>query len=95
LQTGLSALLKRKQIDTLGVQAVKSHLPVSVQGYEWLPGLDRFIRPQHNLGIGFLVNERVQGLVRIAAVNKLHGFMWLELAGKGPIQDTFIWCVYY
>jgi hypothetical protein len=50
----LSVLLKKKQIDILGVQEVKSHLPVSVQGYAWLPGLGRFVRPQHHLGIGFL-----------------------------------------
>lgn len=70
-----SALLRRKQIDVFGVQEVKFHLPVSVQGYVWLPRLDRFIRPQHTLGIGVPVNRQVQGLLRIAAVDKLHEFM--------------------
>jgi hypothetical protein len=69
-------------------------LPVSVQGYAWLPGLVRFVRPQHHLGIGFLVKKQVQGLVSIAAVDKLHEFMWLKLAGKGPMHDTFICSVY-
>lgn len=72
----LSVLLKKKQIDILGVQEVKSHLPVSVQGYAWLPGLGRFVRPQHHLGIGFLVKKQIQGLVSIAAVDKVHEFMW-------------------
>jgi hypothetical protein len=69
-------------------------LPVSVQGYAWLPGLDRFVCPQNHLGIGFLLKKQVRGLVSIAAVDKLHEFMWLKLAGKGPMQDTFICSVY-
>jgi hypothetical protein len=54
----LKELLTKKQVDILSVQEVKLHLPVSVQGYEWLPGLDRFLRPQHHLRIGFLVKKQ-------------------------------------
>jgi hypothetical protein len=88
----LGNLLKSQSIDILGTQEVKSHLPVLVPGYVWLPGLDRFLRPANHLGIGFLVKKRVHGLVKIASVDKTHEFMWLKLAGKGSVQDTYI-CV--
>jgi hypothetical protein len=90
----LSGLLSRKQIDILGAQEVKSHLPLRIQGYDWLPGLDRFIRPNDHVGIGFLVKKQIRGLVSIALVHKTHEFMWIKLAGRGNTQDTFI-CVTY
>jgi hypothetical protein len=90
----LGNLLKSQSIDILGTQEVKSHLPVLVPGYVWLPGLDRFLRPANHLGIGFPVKKRVHGLVKIASVDKTHEFMWLKLAGKGSVQDTYI-CVAY
>jgi hypothetical protein len=33
-------------------------------------------------------------LVRVVSTDKVHEFMWLKLAGKGPMQDTFICNVY-
>jgi exonuclease III len=90
----LGNLLKSQSIDILGTQEVKSHLAVLVPGYVWLSGLDRFFRPANHLGIVFLVKKRVHGLVKIASVDKTHEFMWLKLAGKGSVQETYI-CVAY
>lgn len=86
----LGQLLKRKQIDILGAQEVKSHLPCTVSGYEWIPGLDRFLRPGDHLGIGFLVKKQMRGLVSVAHLDEIHEFMWIKLAGHGSVQDTFI-----
>lgn len=90
----LHGLLKRRQVDILGVQEVNSHLPISVQGYSWLPGLDKFTRPTHHLGIGCLVKKELNGLVNVVHTDPSHEFMWLKLAGRGSTQDTFV-CVAY
>jgi exonuclease III len=87
-------LLATKEIDILEAQEVKSHLPISITGYDWIPGLDRFLRPGHHLGIGLLVKKHLRGLTSVVAIDKIHEFMWLKLAGHGPVQDTFI-CVLY
>jgi exonuclease III len=90
----LRRLLTAKKIDILGAQEVKSHMPISIPGYDWVPGLDCFLRPGHHLGIGFLVKKHLRGLTSVAATDKNHEFMWIKLAGHGPVQDTYI-CVLY
>lgn len=58
-------LVHMKPIDILGVQEVKSHLPISINGYVWLSGRDRFTCPDHHVGIGFPVKKEIKGLVSV------------------------------
>ena len=90
----LQLLLQRKRIDILAVQEVKSHLPVIVNGYAWHPGQDRFTRPNHHVGLGFLIKKDIKGLVTVIRSDTTQEFMWLKVAGKGTVQDTFICNVY-
>jgi endonuclease/exonuclease/phosphatase family metal-dependent hydrolase len=90
----LGTLLASQDIDILGAQEVKSHMHISVPGYDWIPGLDRFLRPRHHLGIGFFIKKSLRGLTSFAAIDKDHEFMWLKLAGQRTVQDTYI-CVLY
>ena len=90
----LQTLMHRKQIDILAVQEVKSHLPVTVKGYVWHAGQDRFTRPKHHVGLGFLIKNEIKGLVNVVHTDKAQEFMWLKVAGKGNVQDTFICNLY-
>jgi hypothetical protein len=53
----LKELLRKMQVDILGILEVKTHIPVSIEDYDWLLGLGHFVRPQHYLGFGFLVKN--------------------------------------
>jgi hypothetical protein len=42
----LEKLLAAKKIDILGAQEVKSHMPISISGYDWIPGLESLSTPR-------------------------------------------------
>jgi exonuclease III len=87
-------LLAKKHIDILGAEEVRSKHRIQVTGYDWIGGPDWFSRPPEHQGIGFLVHNQVRGLTSVVSKDKLHEFMWIKLAGKGNVPDTFI-CVAY
>ena len=55
----------KASIDLLGLQEVHTPLPISIPGYIWLPGLERFERPDDHHGIGLLVRTNLQGRVTV------------------------------
>jgi endonuclease/exonuclease/phosphatase family metal-dependent hydrolase len=94
----LSQLLKRKNIDILGLQEVLSS-QVSVNGYKWFPGRKRAPRLTRregttNQGIGFLIKESIKTLVSVVSIDVDFEIMWIKIAAKGQTDDTYVDSVY-
>jgi hypothetical protein len=82
-------LLAKKHIDILGAQEVKSKHRIQVTGYNWIGGQDWFSMPSEHQGIGFLIHNQSRGLNTVALKDKTHEFMWIKVAEKGHVPDTF------
>jgi hypothetical protein len=48
----LASLLDKVGVDLIGLQQVKTRLPLKVPGYTWIPGLDLADLPASHLGTG-------------------------------------------
>jgi endonuclease/exonuclease/phosphatase family metal-dependent hydrolase len=55
----LASLLDKVGVDFIGLQEVKTRLPLKVPGYTWIPWLDLADLPDSHLGIGMLVKRSV------------------------------------
>jgi hypothetical protein len=56
----LASLLDKVGVDLIGLQEVKTRLPLKVPGCTWIPGLDLADLPDSHLGIGVLVKRQLK-----------------------------------
>lgn len=94
----LSDLLKLKKVDIIGLQEVLTSV-VQVPGFKWFPGLKRSPRSRRNegttnQGMGFFVRSEIKTLVSVVNIDPLYEIMWIKVAAKGTINDTYIASVY-